>query len=100
MKDICKMPRNKPFFEILRLHYLKFQIPPAYGLIRRPFKTFLQKKREEDQAAREAQFYKDQAEFYGHEHQVYNTNEQSRYPTEAPAQGYSTFGYSTFEYNK
>ena len=37
MTDICKNPmveygRNKPFFEILRLHYLKFQIPTAYGL--------------------------------------------------------------------
>ena len=28
MKDICK----KAIFELLRLHYLKFQIPPAYGL--------------------------------------------------------------------
>ena len=32
MKDICKMPRNKLFFEILRLHYLKFQIPVVKGL--------------------------------------------------------------------
>ena len=61
---------------------------------------FLQKKREEDQAAREAQFYKDQAQFYGQEYQGHNTNEPQKYPTEAPAQGYSTFGYSTLEYNQ
>ena len=33
MKDIWKMPRNKPFLK-LRLHYLTFKIPTAYELIK------------------------------------------------------------------
>ena len=36
MKDICKMPK-KAIFEILWLHYLKFQIPTAYGLNEKKF---------------------------------------------------------------
>ena len=32
MKDVWKRPQNKPIFKNVRLHYLRFQIPTAWGL--------------------------------------------------------------------